>query len=893
MRSPRLARWLLTRLAPSNRKMEVVGDLEEAHLLRERRHGRMKALAWTTLEALDMATTLMRDRLPSGSGISWLDVKLGTRMLVRHRGITVLGGLSMAFAIFVGAGTFELVTKAVDPNIPLPEGQRIVDLQLWDASTSDPERRVLYDARMWREELRTMEHLTVYRTRSRNLIIGGVGTPVVVAEMWSSGFDLAGMPPLLGRVLTGEDQRPGAPAVAVIGYGVWGDRLAADPEIVGRDIRIGNTAATVVGVMPEGFAFPTAHDVWTPFPSFGAGYQPLEGPSVGVVARRVDGASLEDARAEAAVLGRRMATSFPSTHEHLQPKVQPLARAALGLPSDRMWLLLLTLGLTSNLPVLLFLVLVCGNVALLMFARASSRESELVVRSALGASRSRIVKQLFAEALVLAGAAAVVGLLTTRYGLSWALWIIRLEIFNGSALPFWLDSSVSGRTILYVGLLTVFAALVAGAWPGLRVTRDLGERLKRGTAGGGGFRFGGVWTFVIAGQILVMMLFPLVTLAVRNEGRVELDYDPPFRLEEYLVGRVLPDLGDAPPSSEPPAPGGTLAAAIGDRLSGEPAVAGVTLSERLPMTYHPWHEVEIDGPSATPPDDRGHRVGSAKVGRDFFEVLGAEIVTGRGFHSGDLDEGVRSVVVDDAFVERVLGGRNAVGSHIRYRANESFRDPTQDPGPWLEIVGVVEEIGARSFYGAGGIYHAVAPESLPVAHLIAHVPGGAQQLAGRLRTIATDVEPTRPLLNVSDLVEATREPRDFYAFWTTLLVVVSGFALLLSMAGIYAVMSFTVARQTREIGIRVALGSSRRGVVLSVFRRPLRQVALGLGSGALLLTVLLGTQIGSLERLEWLRIAGLMLGYVLLTSLVCLAACASPTARALRVEPHEALRVEG
>jgi hypothetical protein len=287
------------------------------------------------------------------------------------------------------------------------------------------------------------------------------------------------------------------------------------------------------------------------------------------------------------------------------------------------------------------------------------------------------------------------------------------------------------------------------------------------------------------------------------------------------------------------------------------------------------------------------RSGSATVGLDFFEVVGADIVAGRGFHSGDHAEGARAVVVDDAFVERVLGGRNAVGTHIRYLANEADRDPSQDPGPWLEVVGVVEEIGARSFYGAGGIYHPVAPESLPAAHLIAHVPAGAQDLVGRLRSIATDVAPSRPLQRVHDLVEATREPRDFYAFWTTLLVVVSGFALLLSMAGIYAVMSFTVARRTREIGIRVALGASRHRVVASVFRRPLRQVALGLGSGTFLLAVLFATGIGSLDGSEALRIAGMLLAHVAVTSLVCAAACASPTVRALRVEPQEALRVEG
>ena len=157
------------------------------------------------------------------------------------------------------------------------------------------------------------------------------------------------------------------------------------------------------------------------------------------------------------------------------------------------------------------------------------------------------------------------------------------------------------------------------------MTRDLGERLKIGSAGGG-FRFGGVWTVVISGQILVMMLFPLVTLAVRDGGRVELEYDPPFRLEEYLVGRVHADARGAADDPEPAASGGTVAAAIGERMLGEPGVTGFAVSERLPMTYHPWHQVEVDGPSATPPDARGHRVGSAKVTPDFFVVFGAEVV---------------------------------------------------------------------------------------------------------------------------------------------------------------------------------------------------------------------------------------------------------------------------
>lgn len=927
MSAPRWARWLLARLAPPEREEEVVGDLEEAHRLRVGRGGRLRALAWTTFETLDVAWTLVRARVSSsGTLFSWLDVKLGARMLVRHPGLAILGGLSMAFAIFIGAGTFELVSKALNPTIPLPEGDRIVTLRLWDASRTSVERRALYDVRVWRDELRSVEDLTVYRNQERNLVTGdGMGTPVVVAEMSASGFELAAVPPELGRALTSEDERPGAAPVVVIGHGVWVDRFAADPEIVGTDIRLGGTPTTVVGVMPEGFGFPVAHDMWMPFVTGGGAYEPREGPRVSVLARRVDDASMNDARTELAVLGRRMAQAFPATHEHLQPQVVPLARAALGLPHDVSTAMLAAVGVTSNLPLILFLILVCGNVALLMFARATAREGELVIRSALGASRGRIVAQLFAEALVLAAAAAALGLLATGYGLRWALWIIRLEIFGGDALPFWLDASVSLQTIGYVGLLTVLAALVAGAWPGLRVTRALGEGLKRGTAGGGGFRFGGVWTAVIAGQIVIMMLFPMVTLAVRAEGQVELDYDPPFRMEEYVVARAEADEGEtrsgsadegetrsgfADEGGTPSGPaaatdptsasagsarstGGALALLVEERLLAEPGVTGVALAERLPMTYHPWHQVEIDGPSAEPRDARGHRVGSARVTIDFFDVLDAEIVAGRGFDSGDLEEGANAVVVDDAFVDRVLGGRHAVGVHIRYLANESYRDPSQEAGPWLEIVGVVEEIGARCFYGPGGIYHPTRPEALSAAHIIARVPGGAEEFGPRVRAIGASVDPTLRLHGVQSLVEATREPRDFYAFWTSILVAVSGFALLLSMGGIYAVMSYTVARRTREIGIRVALGSSRLGVVRSVFRRPLGQVVLGLGTGFLLFALLLVGLSDGGSAGEVLRYLGWLVGYTVLTAGVCLIACAAPTRRALKVEPQEALRVEG
>lgn len=891
MSPPKWAAWLLGLLAPSSRKDEAVGDLAEAHRRRLEQRGWLIAHALTALETVDVGSALLRARA-SSIAFSWLDVKLGARMLVKYPGLTFLGGLSIAFAIFIGASTFELISKAVSPTIPLPEGDRIVALRLWNPTQGRLESRVLYDVAIWREELRTVEDLAVYRDRERNLIgADGLGAPVVVAEVSASAFDLARTPPFLGRVLTEADERPGATSVVVIGHDIWTGRFGGDPDIVGTDVRLGSTPTTVVGVMPEGFGFPVAHDLWMPFGSDFGAYEPLAGPRVGVLGRLAPAASLADARSELAVLSRRLRTTSPATHEHLQPQVVPLAQAFLGLPPGMSWGLLSAIGLTSNLPLILFLILVCGNVALLLFARATSRKSELVVRSALGASRRRIVIQLFVEALVLATGAAVVALMATRYGLRWALWIVQSEMFDGEPLPFWIDASLSLQTVAYTGLLTVFAALVAGAWPGLRVTRSLGDGLKRGAPGAGGFRFGGVWTVVIASQIVVTMLFPVVTMAVRSEGSVELDYDAPFRAEQYMVARVRADEpGTSIGAGLSATTTGSVAARVRERLLAEPGVAAVTLAERLPMTYHPWHQIEIDGPSARPRDERGHRVGSARVTPDFFDVLDADIVAGRGFRSGDLEEDARAVIVDDAFVDRVLGGRNAVGVEIRYLANESYRDPSQDPQPWLQIVGVVEELGARSFYGPGGVYHPVRPDALSSAHLIVHLPSGAAGFASRVRAVATAVDPTLRLHEVQSLVQATREPRDFYAFWTTILLAVCGFALLLSLGGIYAVMSYTVAQRTREIGIRVALGSSRARVVWAVFRRPLRQVALGLVSGFVLLAVMV-TALS--EGIALVRFGAVLIGYCLLMTAICLAACATPTLRALRIEPGEALRVDG
>lgn len=832
----------------------------------------------------------------------WLDVKLGLRMLVKYPALTLLGGLSMAFAIFTGAGAFELISQMVHPTLPLPGGDRVVAIQLWDAAAARAERRALYDLAVWRGQLEAVEDVGAFRNLRRNLLTSdGRVEPVTVAAMDAEGFRVAGVDPLFGRPLAEDDERAGAPPVVVIGHDLWLSRFGGDRDVIGTTVRLGQTPTTVVGVMPEGFGFPVAHEIWIPRNTAAGPYSPREGPGVAIFGRLAPGASLDDARAELQVLGDVMAAASPATHEHLRPRVAPWTRVWLGDaigadPTALSWVVLTALGLASNIPLLLFLALICGNVALLMFARASSREGELVVRSALGASRSRIVVQLFFEALVLASIAGVIGLGAARYGVTWLFRVTETVFMNGARLPFWFEPGLSPTTLVYAGLLVILAAAVAGIGPGLKVTRSLRPGLQQASAGGGGFRFGGVWTVVIVLQIAVTMVFPIMTVLTRAEADRKLGDGSGLQAERYLSTRL--DLErPADPELPPDSTAAWLRSNLGptvkrleERLRSEPRVQAVTFTERLPRESHPWRQVELDGPTAEPPDERGHRLGSSTVAVGYFDALGAAIIAGRGFRLSDVAAGQRVVVVNESFVEDVMGGRNPVGQHVRYLATEEYRSPDQDPGPWHQIVGVVEDLGTISGYGAAGMYHPADPGDMYPVHAVVHVSGDPRSFQPTFRSIAMSVDPTLTLHGLMTLDEVVRGQREFYALMSTILAVVSGMALLLSLGGIFAVMSFTVSRRTREIGIRVALGAPRLRVVGAVFHRPLTQIGLGLLTGAILLWPLIAGVGGF--TLDPGQVA-FLLAYIALMAAICLLACISPTRRALAVEPAEALRVDG
>jgi hypothetical protein len=332
------------------------------------------------------------------------------------------------------------------------------------------------------------------------------------------------------------------------------------------------------------------------------------------------------------------------------------------------------------------------------------------------------------------------------------------------------------------------------------------------------------------------------------------------------------------------------------RLAAEGAVVGVTFAETLPRMYHDRRYIELDDGGAQPKDPRwpGYLVSSASVGLNYFDVLAAPILMGRGFQAADLTRDARVVIVNESFVRLVLGGRNPIGRRLRRLQVDEMGMTVatgKPPWPWYEIIGVVRDLGMSHAPDpkVAGFYEPAATGSVYPVQLAVHVRGDALSFAPRLRAIAATVDPALRLESPTPVSQLNRGELVFIAFWFKLTVLVSAVAMLLSLAGIYSVTSFAVSRRMREIGIRVALGANRRRVIASTFSRPLAQVGTGIvAGGALAATLSFLILGGAIWPLGAIAVAG----YAALMMAVCSLACIVPTRRALRIQPTDALRAE-
>jgi putative ABC transport system permease protein len=812
--------------------------------------------------------TLVEEVTRSTWAWSMQDYKLGIRMLAKYPGLTIAGGLALALAIGIGAAWYDISRDLIQPTLPLSEGERIVEIRMHDARANERERRVLHDLVNWRRDVRSIEDLGAYRTLDRNLIIDKAPPePVSVAEMTASGFRLTRVPPLLGRTLVEGDEQPGAPEVVVLGHGVWQRWFGGRTDIIGRTLQLGRTTVTVVGVMPEGFAFPVNHRLWVPLRLRPSGYAPLEGAAIRVFGRLTPHATPQQATAELDTLAERAAADSPQTHQHLRPEVMAYGGESQGA---RRYEIAIT-----HLPVLLVLIVACTNVGTLFYARTATREAEIAMRYALGASRGRILTQLFVEALVLATTAAVIGLMAAHWGLKWAL-----DAFysgQGAGPPFWMSPGLKFTTMLYAAGLTIASAAMVGVLPALRATgahvqaqvRNLGSR-------GSTLRFGGAWTTAMIVQVtLTVICLPPV---IKGTGEAVRDrmIRSRFPAGEYLAVRAELDRETTPADRMQ-----QTYEELERLVSQEPGVRAVTFADRLPGMEPAVRRAEVEtSPGATPQQVRN--MWTSTVGRGFFEAFEKPIVAGRGFHEGDRAFDARTVIVNEAFARRFMNGETPVGRRVRYASRDQSA-----PEPWYEIVGMVRDVGMTptNFGEAPYVFHAARPEVTDTAVMGVRVSGDPSALTPRIRAIAAALDPGLRVDEMRPLDEmAWRADMPMMAMAGTFVGIV-GLGLFVSASGIFSMMSVTVARRTREIGLRAALGATHARLIASVFARPVILIGVGIAIGHLVL--LLAVKFGNLP-LSVVLDGAPATSAVMLT--VGMLACVEPARRALRINPTDALK---
>jgi putative ABC transport system permease protein len=800
-------------------------------------------------------------------GTQWIDAivldgKLGVRMLVKHRSLTLIAAFAMAISIAVGALAFELIAEALTATLPFAGGDRVVSIEFATDQPSVPQKAGLHEFEAWRETLNGVDQLGAFRNASYNLAFdNNYPEPIRAAAITASAFAIARTPPLHGRYLLPDDENDSAPPVVVIGFHEWQRRFGGDASIVGKVVTLNTVAHTVIGVMPDGFAFPINHQYWVPFRERSTGYQQRDGPPLTVFGMLRPGVTAQSVEAQLATLHQPLAAQFPDVYGRLRPIVLPYTLEVVDI--DRpvfVWGLRVIQLLLSAL-----LVVVAVNLAILFYARTVTRLGEIAVRTALGASRARILAQLFFEALVLSVMSAAIGVALADTALAW----IRSTVRTGEMVPFWIPFELSWPAVIYAFVLAVLAAVIVGVIPGLKTTGGGLEAHLRALTGGAGLRVGPMWTTLIVSQVAVAIaILPMALYIVSEVVRMEMS-DTGFGAESYVIAKVE----------------GSRHAEITRRVEAEPGVAAVTFSSFVPG-FESDRRLEFEDSSAR------QRLGTEEtsvtsVALNAFQVYDARILAGRSFSGSDL--GAPVAIVNRSFAEQFFAAGDVLGQRFSF-----LRGGTDERvGPPLEIVGVVDDFpkfpsspGGR---GVPIIYQPALPESMALAVMsIRFKDSVPPDFVGRLRALGAEVDASVPLRDVELLTGFYSRNRALWRFvsWALSLITVS--VLLLSAAGIYALMSFTVAQRTREIGIRMALGGDPRRILAGIFGRVMQQLAIGLVAGGVLsIPIFASFELPAGGALRLLFTVGAI---IVVAGLI---AALGPARRSLRIHAVEALRGDG
>lgn len=800
------------------------------------------------------------------------DLQLGLRTLRKSPGLTLVSVIALTLGIGLTTMMFSIVYGALLKGLPFADGDRIATISRTNPALEIRKQPIpLQDYPDVAAQQRSFAQLGAYTSGTMN--VSGAEKAERYSGSWVTQqmFTMTGVQPILGRDFRpGEDSPQGA-KVVVLGYDMWQTRFGGAPSVLGTTIRVNGVPYEVIGVMPDGFAYPQNDQLWLPLQQ-----DPLvgvrgEGLFISVVGKLNPGVTHEQAAADVTTILQRLGAEYPATNKGYSAIVMDFAEDAIGPePRQLLWTMLGA--------VFFVLLIACSNVANLLLDRAAHRTKEVGVRSALGASRSAIIRIFLSEAFVLAAVGTVLGV---------ALAYLGVGAFNRAIAstqpPFFIQIGLFPPVLAFTIGIAVVATLFSGLIPALQASRpDIAEVLKDESRGASSLKLGRISKALVIFEIALSCgLLVAAGLMIKSVAKTR-NMDTGFETASVYTTRV-----GFPSAYTDTAAQQLFFRQLDEKVGALPGVHSATIASGLPGAQQGLNgsRFALEGASYTKDTDYP-RTSSLAVTPTFFETLDIPLKSGRLFASSDREDGLQVAIVNERFVTQFLDGADPIGRRVRFGDSKST-------APWATIVGVVPDVygGDPQDPRPAIVFRPLAQQHTSFVYIAARATAAPMALADPVRGVVASLNPDLPTYWPMTLDQAIAEPLWFVRIFGTMFMVFGFVALFLASIGLYAVMSFSVSRRTREVGIRMALGASARDVVRLILDGGAKQLAAGLLIGLLLaagIARLLTVILFDVQPLDPVVFGGVVAVLAATGTLACLV----PARRAALVDPSEAMRSE-
>jgi putative ABC transport system permease protein len=795
------------------------------------------------------------------------DLRYGVRVLLKSPGFTAVAVIALALGIGANTAVFSVVNTVLLKPLPYKDSDRLIlmfgaslESGRVGGSVSPP------DFLDYREQNTTLERLAAVSNASFSLTGGTEPERIQSARVSEGFFETLGINPLYGRTFTSEEEQAGRDEVVILGNGLWQRRFGADPNLLGQTITLNDKSYTVVGIMPSGFQYPRDVELWVPFT--------FKVPQTSVrrfhylrpVGLLKPGVSVQQAQADFTSIARRLADQYPDSNRDYGAGIVSMTERIVGDMREPLWILSGAVGFV--------LLIACANVANLLLARASARQKEIAIRSALGASRSRVTRQLLTESILLSVFGGALGLLVAWWG------VAGLVALSSDNIPRVKEVGIDGRVLGFTVLVSLVTGIIFGLIPAIQASRtDLNETLKEG--GRSAATALGQWvrrTLVVFEVAIALFVLIGAGLMIKSFMRLS-EVDPGFKSDNVLTMQVALTQGKYPEASGRV----NFFRELIHRLEALPGVQAVGAVSELPMSgQNNDTRFSIEGKPSDPnnPTYANSRVASP----DYFNALGIPLLKGRYFADADSETAPKVVIISESFAREAFPNEDPVGQHILIDFGEEWKG---------EIVGVVGNIRHRGLSAEPWREMYVNQYQAPInsTNLVVRAGSDPTRLTAAIKAEVQAMDKDVPLYSVRTMENLVSESVAQPRFRTLLLTIFAVVALVLAAVGIYGVMSYYVTQRTHEIGIRMALGASQKDVMRLVVGQGMALALAGVGVGligAFLLTRLMVSllyQISASDPTTFAVISITLTAVALLASYI-------PARRATKVDPMVALRYE-